>query len=244
MADTVAITRSDRPAEWPDGFLEVAALRENGWKPSPFRQFLFKVHSRCNLSCDYCYVYEMADQSWRSRPVTMSAEVVAQAATRIADHVITHNLDEVRVILHGGEPLMAGREFFVNLATTVREAVPPECTLEFGMQTNAVLLDESFLDVLLTHRIRVGVSLDGGRDANDRHRSYANGRGSYDNVVSAERSNRDLRGLARVCSALDGLPAPPRQLVVSAPSAQRRHDGDAVRRLAHSDLRPVVHSAR
>ncbi len=187
MADTVAITRSDRPAEWPDGFLEVAALRENGWKPSPFRQFLFKVHSRCNLSCDYCYVYEMADQSWRSRPVTMSAEVVAQAATRIADHVITHNLDEVRVILHGGEPLMAGREFFVNLATTVREAVPPECTLEFGMQTNAVLLDESFLDVLLTHRIRVGVSLDGGRDANDRHRSYANGRGSYDNVVSALR---------------------------------------------------------
>jgi uncharacterized protein len=187
MADTVAITRSGPAAEWPDGFLEVAALRENGWKPWPFRQFLFKVHSRCNLSCDYCYVYEMADQSWRSRPVTMSTEVVAQAATRIADHVSRHNLDEIRVILHGGEPLMAGQEFFVNLATTVREAIPPECTLEFGMQTNAVLLDESFLDVLLAQRIRVGVSLDGGRQSNDRHRTYANGRGSYESVAAALR---------------------------------------------------------
>ena len=32
------------------------------------RQFLLKVHSRCNLACDYCYVYQHADQSWRTRP--------------------------------------------------------------------------------------------------------------------------------------------------------------------------------
>jgi len=117
----------------------------------------------------------------------MSAEVVARASMRIADHVTRHNLDEVRIILHGGEPLMAGREFFVNFATTVRNAIPSDCTVELGMQTNAVLLDESFLDVLLKQRIRVGVSLDGDRDANDRHRSYANGRGSYDSVMAALR---------------------------------------------------------
>jgi len=176
-------------SEWPNGFLELTLtmLRKGGWRPSPFRQFLFKVHSRCNLSCDYCYVYKMVDQSWRSRPVTMSAEVVAQASTRIAEHVAKHSLDEVLVILHGGEPLMAGPEFFVNLITTVRKAVPSSCTIEFGVQTNAVLLDRLFLDILWEHRIRVGVSLDGGRVANDRHRSYANGRGSYNTVATALR---------------------------------------------------------
>lgn len=188
MADiAAAASHPGQPAEWPDGLLDVDVLRASGWRPSPFRQFLFKVHSRCNLSCDYCYVYEMADQSWRSRPVTMSAEIVEQASMRIAEHVNRHNLDEVRIILHGGEPLMAGREFFVNFAKTMRDGIPADCIIEFGMQTNGVLLDQSFLDVLLEHRIRIGVSLDGGRKANDRHRSYANGRGSYEGVVNALR---------------------------------------------------------
>jgi uncharacterized protein len=175
--------------EWPNNLLDLTLtlLRKDGWHPSPFQQFLFKVHSRCNLSCDYCYVYEMVDQSWRSRPVTMSAEVVEQASTRIAEHAARHGLDEVLVILHGGEPLMAGPEFLVNLTTTVRNAAPSSCTIEFGVQTNAVLLNKLFLDILWEHRIRVGVSLDGGRVANDRHRSYANGRGSYDIVAAALR---------------------------------------------------------
>jgi uncharacterized protein len=187
MAVDITITRSGQPAEWPDGVLDVAALRLDGWQPVPFRQFLLKVHSRCNLSCDYCYVYEMADQSWRSRPVTMSQRVVSQAAARIAEHVRQHGLDEVRVILHGGEPLMAGRDFFTQTAQALRTAVPADCKFELGMQTNAVLLDEQFLNVLLDNRIRVGVSLDGNRGAHDRHRRYANGRGSYEQVAAGIR---------------------------------------------------------
>ena len=177
MAVDVAITRSGQPTEWPDGVLDVTALRAGGWRPVPFRQFLFKVHSRCNLSCDYCYVYEMADQSWRSRPVTMRQEVVSQAAVRIAEHVRQHGLDEVRVILHGGEPLMAGRGILLaGTVQTLRAAISPDCKLEFGMQTNAVLLDEQFLDVLLANRIRVGVSLDGDRGAKPPVLPDANGR--------------------------------------------------------------------
>ena len=34
----------------------------------PFREIVLKVHSRCDLACDHCYVYEHADQSWRARP--------------------------------------------------------------------------------------------------------------------------------------------------------------------------------
>jgi uncharacterized protein len=185
MVVTVATPRVGRSPEWPEDVLDVAALRADGWRPVPFRQFLLKVHSRCNLACDYCYVYEMADQSWRSRPVAMSAHVVDQTARRIAEHAERHSLDEVRVILHGGEPLLAGRDFFARTARTIRSSVAARTRVELGMQTNAVLLDERFLDVLLEHRIRIGVSLDGDRSAHDRHRLYANGRGSHDGVVKA-----------------------------------------------------------
>lgn len=155
-------------AEWPADLLDVAALRSSGWRPSPFRQFLLKVHSRCNISCDYCYVYEMADQGWRRQPTVMSSDVVEQTAVRIAEHAATHDLDEVRVILHGGEPLLAGPDFYRELASVFDRIVGTRTRVEFGMQTNGVLLDERFLDLFLEHRIRLGVSLDGGRAANDR----------------------------------------------------------------------------
>ena len=58
-------------AEWP-ATLDVARLESVGWRPLPFREFVLKIHSRCDLACDYCYMYTMADQSWRDRPVIRS----------------------------------------------------------------------------------------------------------------------------------------------------------------------------
>ena len=93
-------------SEWPTG-LDMTALLEGGWRPTPFRQFILKLHSRCNLACDYCYMYEMADQSWRRMPRRMSKAVIDRTAVRVAEHVDAHGLTRAEVILHGGEPLLA-----------------------------------------------------------------------------------------------------------------------------------------
>src|ERR1700678_3095901 len=74
----------------------------------PFRQFVLKVHSRCDLACDHCYIYEHADRSWRGRPKVIPSATVAKAGERIAEHARQHALAEVRIILHGGEPLLVG----------------------------------------------------------------------------------------------------------------------------------------
>ncbi len=52
----------------------------------PLRQFVLKVHSRCDLACDHCYVYHGADQSWERRPKAMTGETIAWTAQRIAVH--------------------------------------------------------------------------------------------------------------------------------------------------------------
>jgi uncharacterized protein len=80
--------------EWP-ATLDLAKALALGWQPVPFRQFILKLHSRCNLACRYCYVYELADQTWRSRPRTMSSAVVSVVAVRIAEHARAHDLDAV-----------------------------------------------------------------------------------------------------------------------------------------------------
>ena len=83
------------PAPWPLLDLDVAGLRAAGHDPVPFQQFIVKVHSRCNLACTYCYVYEMADQAWRNLPQRMPAAVAGQLVERIAEHARRHDLPSV-----------------------------------------------------------------------------------------------------------------------------------------------------
>jgi uncharacterized protein len=154
---------------------------------APFRQFIVKVHSRCNLSCTYCYVYHHADQSWRSRPKVMSADTVAAVAERIGRHARRHDLPEVMVVLHGGEPLLAGPAVLVDVAQRVRAAVPVSTQVDITLQTNGTLLTSEFLERFLEHRIQVGISLDGGREAHDRHRVHLDGRPSFAQVERALR---------------------------------------------------------
>ena len=151
----------------------------------PFRQFILKVHSRCDLACDHCYVYEHADQSWRARPKVISPEVVAQAGVRIAEHARQHRLPGVRVVLHGGEPLLAGAQRLSAIARELRAAIEPACALDLRIHTNGVRLSEEFCEVFLAERIKVGVSLDGDQMANDLHRRFADGRSSHALAVRA-----------------------------------------------------------
>ncbi|MFL6114462.1 MAG: FxsB family cyclophane-forming radical SAM/SPASM peptide maturase, partial [Catenulispora sp.] len=152
--------------------------------PVPFRQFVLKVHSRCDLACDHCYMYEHADQSWRSRPKVMTLATAEQIGRRAAEHARRHGVETVKFVLHGGEPLLAGVERLEGIILRLRKILDG-ITTDFRIHTNAVQLDEEFLDLFVRHEVLVGVSLDGDRAANDRHRRYADGRTSHPQVQAA-----------------------------------------------------------
>ena len=151
------------------------------------RQIILKLHSRCNLSCTYCYVYHSVDQSWTRQPRTLSPATRRLVAERIGEHTRRHQPPTLSFVLHGGEPLLAGHDAVAGVLAAVRDEVAPGTEVRFGIQTNGVLLDERFLEIFHRYGVRVGVSLDGGRTANDRHRTYAGGRGSYDSATAGLR---------------------------------------------------------
>jgi uncharacterized protein len=169
--------------EWPFT-LDIPGLMAGGWRPIPFREFVVKVHSRCDLACDYCYMYEMADQSWRERPRSMSLETARRAAMRVGEHARGHHIRSVALILHGGEPLLAGRELITELVCAADAAVGPGVQLDVRVQTNGIGLTEGYLRLFNDLGVHVGVSLDGGPEAHDRHRRFARGRGSYTLVAA------------------------------------------------------------
>ncbi|MFD7841006.1 radical SAM/SPASM protein FxsBH, inactivated beta-hydroxylase extension form [Streptomyces sp. NPDC059761] len=151
----------------------------------PFREFVVKVHSRCDLACDHCYIYEHADQSWRQRPAVIPAAVVERFAERLAEHARAHALASVTVILLGGEPLLAGPARLRRLCEALTRALDGVAGLDLRIHTNGLRLNESVLALFAEYGVGVGVSLDGDRAANDRHRRYANGRSSHSRVLAA-----------------------------------------------------------
>lgn len=157
-----------------------------GWRRVPFQEFIVKVVSRCDLRCDYCYMYAMADQTWREQPRVMSDRVADEIGRAIGVHAAKHRLDGISLILHGGEPLLAGADRLVQLVDRLR-AHAGWARVRISMQTNGILLTKAALDTLIGADIRVAVSMDGDASSHDRHRRRADGSGSHSAVSRAVR---------------------------------------------------------
>jgi uncharacterized protein len=153
--------------------------------PGQITQFVLKVHSRCDLACDHCYVFEHADQSWRRKPRSISPATVHAAAARMAEHAASHGLREIKIILHGGEPLLIGRDGMRVVLDTLVTTLGPVASIDLRLHTNGLQLDEKWCRLFSRYHTRIGVSLDGGKAANDRHRRFADGRSSYQETRKA-----------------------------------------------------------
>src|SRR6476659_11061616 len=101
----------------------------------PLQQFVLKIASRCNLRCTYCYMYASHDQSWRRQPATMSDDTIDAFVDRLSAHVELHGLRQVTMMLHGGEPLLAGQAYVRRLVDRVRARTPSGLRLGWHLPT-------------------------------------------------------------------------------------------------------------
>lgn len=154
--------------------------------------FLIKVHSRCNLMCDYCYEYNCGNTSWRSKPREMSWEVYEKTVSRVEEHAVKHGLDYIFFSFHGGEPLLRSPDFFRSATKHARNVLGARnIKIEFGMQSNATLLTEEMADTLAELQISIGISLDGPEPIHNEYRVYSTGESSYVDAVNGLRKLLD-----------------------------------------------------
>jgi uncharacterized protein len=148
--------------------------------------FVLKVAERCNLNCSYCYIYNKGDTSFQSRPKFMSKEVAVAMLGRIAGYAQRHNLRQITLAFHGGEPLLIGRQWigwFLEEARRIAASVG--FSFNFAVQTNGTLLDAEWVQLFCEHKVAIGVSCDGPDEWHDRERRDFAGRGSYSKVRTA-----------------------------------------------------------
>ena len=158
-------------------------------------QVHFKIASRCNLNCSYCYIYNKADSTWRDKPPVMSDEVFDAALQRVRHQTDSTRQRYLLIGFHGGEPCLVGPRRFDAWCGKAREVLHRIPELDLCIQTNGTLLDEEWAGVFRRHQVNVGVSVDGPKQIHDAFRIDHQGQGSYEQVK---------RGLATMSDA--GIP--------------------------------------
>ncbi len=145
----------------------------------PLHTFILKLFSRCNLNCTYCYMYNLADQSYLSQPRRMTDAVIETTLRQIKAHLDAHEKKTAHFVLHGGEPLLGGARYLEKLFKAIDAQLDPSIyRIKIGIQSNGILFNQSIGDLLRARNASIGISLDGPPQINDRSRVDHAGRGS------------------------------------------------------------------
>jgi uncharacterized protein len=163
-------------------------------------EVIVKITERCNINCTYCYMFNKGNDEYKSRPAYMSEETALHLAKFLSEAAQLDEIESLRVIFHGGEPMMMKPERFSKICELLNYWVAPHTSLSLVMQSNAMLISEAWATMLIKFGVGVGVSIDGPPEYHDIDRIGHNGKGTYFEVV------RGLRHLQQIHN--DGLLPP------------------------------------
>ncbi len=122
------------------------------------RQLMLLPASACQAHCSYCF--------GPNRGACMSIEVFDAALEWI---VATTPVDEkLALTFHGGEPLLAGLDWYRHALPRLRERFTGGLSL--SLQSNLWVLTEEFCDLFKEYGVALGTSLDGPAEINDAQR--------------------------------------------------------------------------
>jgi len=136
------------------------------------------------MRCRYCfYADECAVRSIKSYGI-MSADTAHKVIDRAYELTSSGN---VLFAFQGGEPLVAGYDYFTDFVAYAKKNKPVQVNLSFSLQTNGTPIDEKWCALFKENNFLIGLSLDGPENINDVCRVDAEKKGTYRRVVSAAR---------------------------------------------------------
>ena len=113
-------------------------------KTTTFHVMAKPTGAQCNLDCAYCFFLKKAEL-YPESTFRMSDEVMGQY---IRQTIAAHTTPHVTIAWQGGEPTLMGLDFFRRAVDVERSAMRPGMTIENTLQTNGVLLDDTWCEFL------------------------------------------------------------------------------------------------
>jgi uncharacterized protein len=141
---------------------------------------ILKVAEICPLACDYCYFFRGQSAAYKNHPNIIQKDVLYSICKIINDYDSIDKISNTTINFHGGEPLMVGYEYIEELCCILKENM--KTPYDLYLQTNGVLLNERWIELLKKYQIKCGVSIDGPEEYQNLRRKFKDGRGTFDIV--------------------------------------------------------------
>lgn len=146
------------------------------------------VGSRCNMRCAYCYYLDKGKYSAHAKQSRMSFGLLERL---IRQTIEASPGPVVSFVWHGGEPTLAGLEFYQKAVELQKKYLPTGWQAWNNLQTNGLLLNSGWYRFLRENHFDVGVSLDGSQAVHDANRRDLGGGPTYSRV---RRAVKELQG--------------------------------------------------
>lgn len=139
------------------------------------------VSGRCNMRCVYCFYADVAqsrDTPNRGLMSMATLETIVKKAFSEATRFVSFSFQ-------GGEPMLAGLDFFRIYVALEREYNRNGVEVFHAIQTNGTLIDDEWAQFFGDNDFLVGLSVDGCRDVHDALRPDACGNGTHNCCMKA-----------------------------------------------------------
>ena len=145
-----------------------------------FQVFVKPVGPVCNLRCQYCYYLDKNVMYPDSDHFLMSDDILGKY---IIQHIEATTDDLITFSWHGGEPLLAGIDFYRKVLKLQSAHKPPGRTIMNGIQTNGTLIDEEWCKFLAENELVIGISTDGPGEFHNINRRTREDNNTFLNVI-------------------------------------------------------------
>ncbi len=137
---------------------------------------ILKSLTACNLRCSYCSVGS------KECVAALTEKQMLEALEFFVKYAHEKGENQVNIIFHGGEPmLLPAEQYDICIRNLIQNH--SDFKFRFCMQTNGTILSEKYLNLFRTHRIHIGISLDGSQEIHDKQRLDISGAGTYKTVM-------------------------------------------------------------
>ena len=135
----------------------------------------------CNMRCKYCFYADIGDIREEKNRGMMRLDTLEM----IVKKALSEATASCVFGFQGGEPTLAGLDFFHALVAFVRRYNANNIQVAYTLQTNGLLIDESWASFLAENRFLTGISIDAGKKVHDQLRPDFSGKGTHSRSLKA-----------------------------------------------------------
>ncbi|MBR5598156.1 MAG: anaerobic sulfatase maturase [Lachnospiraceae bacterium] len=134
---------------------------------------------KCNMHCSYCFYKDEISK----REIPDYGFMNEKTLEQIIRKAIGKASKECTFAYQGGEPTLAGIEFFEKSIEFQKKYNTKGIHIQNVIQTNGYSLNEKWCEFFLKNKFLVGVSVDGIKYTHDKYRKSAKGEDSYFTII-------------------------------------------------------------